>query len=71
VSILSRFFDERFLAHRQRSTSTAGIVSAVLALLLFEYRFAVTHVLDWDLLAIGATFVLVKMALMLRYALRD
>lgn len=71
MSLLTRLFDERFLAHRQRSTSTAGMISAALSLVLFEYRFAVTHVLDWGLLAVGATFVIIKLSLMLRYALRD
>jgi len=71
VSFLGRLFDERFLTHRQRSTSTAGIVCAALALLLFEYRFVVHHVADWDLLAVGATFVLVKLSLMAWYAFRD
>ena len=71
MNILARIFDERFLAHRQRSTSTAGIISAVAAILLFEYRFSVNHTANWDLLAIGITFVAVKMSLMVWYALHD
>jgi 4-hydroxybenzoate polyprenyltransferase len=71
VSILARLFDERFLAHRQRSTSLAGIVSALSSLLLFAYRFYVKHVANWDLLAIGAIFVVLKMSLMVWYAVRD
>ena len=35
---LPAFVDERFLKHRLRATSTAGIASAVLALLTFLYR---------------------------------
>jgi hypothetical protein len=31
VSILNRLVDERFLAHRRRSTSNAGIASVVAA----------------------------------------
>ena len=71
MSILNRLFDERFLTHRQRSTSTAGIVSAASALLLFYYRYLVTHVANWDLLTIGLIFVVLKMALMVWYAVRD
>jgi hypothetical protein len=64
-------FDERFLAHRQRSTSTAGIIAGVTSLLLFEYRYFISHVANWDLLAIGITFVAVKMTLMVWYAVHD
>ena len=71
MNILARIFDERFLAHRQRSTSTAGIVGGVASILLFEYRLYVNHVANWDLLAIALTFVVVKMTLMVYYALRD
>ena len=71
MNILARIFDERFLAHRRRSTSTAGIACAVVALLLFEYRYAVQHVANWDLFAVGLLFVLVKLSLMVWYALRD
>jgi hypothetical protein len=71
VSILNRLVDERFLAHRRRSTSNAGIASAVLSICLFEYRYFVSHVWSWDLLAVGVTFVAVKLALMTRYFLTD
>jgi hypothetical protein len=71
MSILNRFVDERFLTHRQRSTSTAGIAVAVLALLLFLYRMYFDHVWNWDLLAVGATFVAVKLTLMLWYFVTD
>ncbi|HEX8153584.1 MAG TPA: hypothetical protein VF698_10680 [Thermoanaerobaculia bacterium] len=63
--------DERFLEHRRRSTSTAGITVAALALLVFMWRLYVHHVWSWDLLAVGATFVVIKMTLMLWYRLRD
>ncbi len=71
VRLLSRLFDERFLAHRLRSTSTAGIAGAVMAVLLFEYRYFVNHVASWDLAAIALTFLVVKITLMLWYAARD
>jgi len=71
VSILARIFDERFLAHRRRSTSTAGMATAAGALVLFEYRYVVSHVANWDLLAVGAAFVVVKISLMVWYAIHD
>jgi hypothetical protein len=71
VKILERIFDERFLAHRQRSTSVAGMLSAAGAIVLFEYRYFVNHVANWDLAAIGVAFVVIKMSLMAWYAVRD
>lgn len=44
MSILGKWFDERFLMHRLCSTSIAGVVGGVLAILLFEYRFFVNHI---------------------------
>ena len=63
IPILSKFVDERFLDHRRRSTSVAGIAAAILAVLLFEYRFFFDHIWSWDLLAIALTFVVLKMSL--------
>jgi hypothetical protein len=63
IPILSKFVDERFLDHRRRSSSIAGIAAAILALLLFEYRFFVNHIWSSDLLAIALTFVAIKMSL--------
>jgi hypothetical protein len=67
MSLFSRLVDERFLEYRRRSTSTAGIVTAVLALLLFECRYFVNHRWSWDLFAVGLTFVVIKLALMAWY----
>jgi hypothetical protein len=69
MSLFSRLVDERFLEYRRRSSSTAGIVTGVLAILLFEYRYFVDHRWSWDLLAVGVTFVTIKLALMARYYL--
>ncbi|MBV9075739.1 MAG: hypothetical protein JOZ10_19110 [Acidobacteria bacterium] len=71
MRVLGKEIDERFFTHRQRSTSTAGIVSAVGALLLFAYRFYWQHRPNWDLLAIGTLFVAVKLTLMIWYHLTD
>ena len=69
MSLLSRFIDERFWAHRQRSTSIAGVACAELALILFFYRYFFQHIVSWDLLAVGATFAVVKLSLMTWYYL--
>ena len=63
--------DERFLQHRLRSTSLAGIVGAVVALGLFLYHQQVDGVWRWDLLAVGVTMAVVKAAAMIWYRLTD
>jgi hypothetical protein len=69
MRILGRVVDERFFEFRRRSTSVAGIVAAVLALCLFEYRLLVNHRWELDLLAVGVAFVAVKLGLMAWYYL--
>ncbi len=64
IPVLGIRVDERFLNHRRRSTSVAGIASACLALVLFEYHYFVDHVWSWDLLAVGVTFVTIKLAVL-------
>ena len=71
IRFLGLSIDERFMTHRRRSTSAAGIITAVTALVLFEYRYFVNHVLNWDLLAVGLTFVVIKFALMTYFYLTD
>ncbi len=71
IPILNRFVDERFLEHRRRSSSIAGILAAVLAIVLFELRFFLDHIWSWDLLAVGLTFVIVKMSLFAWFRFRD
>ena len=71
MSLLERLFDERFLEHRRRSTSYAGIASALVAILLFAYRFYFDHRWSWDLFAVVMTSVGVKLALMTWYSLKD
>ncbi len=71
MSFVSRIIDERFLDRRRRSTSVAGIVGGILAICLFEWRYFVGHVWDWDLFAVGLTFVAVKLTLMFWYYFTD
>ena len=66
---MSPIIDERFLEHRLRSTSIAGIAGGVLAAGLFAYHCYVDHVWKWELLAIAATMAVVKQGLMLFYRL--
>jgi hypothetical protein len=71
VTFFSRIVDERFLEHRRRSTSLAGVIGGTLAICLFAYRYYVDRRWSWDLLAVGLTFVVVKLAVMTWYYLTD
>lgn len=71
MKFLGKVVDERFLDHRRRSTSIAGVTAGVVAIGLFEYRLFFDHVWNWDLLAIGITMVVVKLALMTWYFFTD
>ena len=63
--------DERFLTHRLRSTSRAGIAGAFAAVGLFLYRYQTTHVVSWDLVAVAVTIAAVKVAHMIWYHFTD
>ena len=71
VPILGKFVDERFLEHRRRSSSIAGIVACLVAIALFEYRLFANNFWSWDLLAVAITMVVVKMSLMIWYRFHD
>ena len=71
VPFLGQFVDERFLEHRPKASSVAGIVTAVLALVVFEYRLLRYGIFSWDLAAVAVVFVVIKMGLFLWYRLRD
>jgi hypothetical protein len=71
LPILGATIDERFLQHRLRSTSLGGIAAGVLAMGLFEYHLLRQHVCRWELLAIGATMVAVKLSAMAWYHFTD
>ena len=64
---LPEFVDERFLDHRRRAASAAGMACAVLAIGLAGYRWLHDHVLSPDLLAVVGTFIVVKYALFFWY----
>jgi hypothetical protein len=63
--------DERFLEHRRRSTSLAGIAAGALATSLFGWHFYVDRVVSRDLLAVSVTFVIVKLSVLIWHRLRD
>jgi hypothetical protein len=71
VPFLGKFVDERFLEHRRRSTSMAGIAGALLAAAIFEYRLFHDRVVRWDLLSVVALMVVVKMSMMVWYRFND
>lgn len=71
VPLIGAVVDERFLQHRLRSTSLAGIVGGLLAICLFAYHFYVDHIWSWDLFAVAMTIVVVKLTVLTWYRLTD
>ena len=69
--ILGVNVDERFLAHRQRSTSLAGMAGAALAGGLYLYRYLHDHRLEMDLFAVLLAMVVVKFAVLAYYRFTD
>lgn len=65
------FFDERFLMHRLRSTSIAGVIACVLATSLWFYQYVFQHQWRWDLFAVPVTMGVIKQSLMLWYRYKD
>jgi hypothetical protein len=63
--------DERFLVHRQRSTSAGGLAAVLLAGLLFFRDLFATHAIRWDLVSIVATAAAVKIGLLIWYRHSD
>jgi hypothetical protein len=63
--------DERFLMHRLKSTSIAGVIGGLVATGLFAYRFYVNDVWSWDLLSVAVTIAAVKLAAMAWYHFTD
>jgi hypothetical protein len=63
--------DERFLMHRLKSTSIAGVVAGTVAMGLFAYRYYTAHVWSWDLFSVGLTMAVVKWSLMLWFRWKD
>lgn len=68
---LALTIDERFLIHRQRSTSAGGLAAVLLAAVLFFRDLFGTHVIRWDLFSIVATAAAVKLGLLIWYRRTD
>jgi hypothetical protein len=71
IPVLGNEIDERFLTHRLRSTSLAGVIGGVTAVSLFAWRYYVDDIWSWDLFAVALTIVGVKTAAMIWYWLTD
>ena len=71
IPVIGTLIDERFLSHRLRSTSIAGVAGGVVAMGLFAYRYYHDHFWSWDLLIVGVTIVVVKLAVLAWYRLYD
>ena len=71
IPFIGKAVDERFLNHRLRSTSLAGVMGGLVAIGLFAYRFYAKHIWSWDLFIVVATIVGVKLAMMTWYLLTD
>jgi hypothetical protein len=65
VPILGWTIDERFLAHRQRSTSIGAMAGVLVAGGLFFYNLLVLDTIEWGFFAIVAVAAAVKMAVLL------
>lgn len=65
------FVDERFLKHRLRATSNAGVLAAATATLLAFYRYLTDNVISRDLLAVALLFIVVKYLLFFWYRRTD
>ena len=63
--------DERFFDRRRRSLSIAGLAGALTAGGLFLYRLLVNGRVVWELFAVLAAMVGVKLGLMIWYYLTD
>jgi hypothetical protein len=71
IPILGKAIDERFLNHRLRSTSIAGVIGGAVAMGLFAYRYYHNNFWSWDLLAVGGTILVVKLAVLTWYLITD
>ena len=71
IPILTGKPDERFFVHRLKSTSLAGVVGGALAVGLFAYNLYGKDIVRWDLLAVGATMMVVKLAAMAWFRFTD
>jgi len=70
MGFMGRFVDERFLMHRLRSSSLAGMAGALVAAGLFLYRLYIDHLIEWDVFAVLAVIAVIKISMMIYYRFR-
>jgi hypothetical protein len=63
--------DERFLTHRLRSTSHAGVACALMVIGWFAYEYYLNGIFRADLASIAAITAGIKVTLMIWYRLKD
>jgi len=71
VQTLKGSVDERFLTHRLRATSLAGVAGGLTASFLFVYYYFSEHAARWDLLAVALVIAAVKMGALAYYRMTD
>jgi hypothetical protein len=59
-----KMLDERFFAHRMRSTAYGGFAGAAMAGALLFYHYFAERTWSWDLFAVIAAMSLTKLAAM-------
>jgi len=67
IPFLGKFADERFLEHRRRSTSAAGIGGCLTAGVLLEYHIFHDRMINWELFSVLIVMVTVKIGMMVWY----
>jgi hypothetical protein len=67
----TRAIDERFLMHRLRSTSIAGLAAILVTAGFFFHSLWAKEVIRWDLFVIIATAAVVKLAVLIWYRFTD
>ena len=68
---MSGQIDERYLVHRLKASSWAGVVGGLTASFLFVYYYFATDVARWDLLAVAVVIALVKLSGLAWYRITD
>jgi len=63
--------DERYLTHRLRSTSHAGVACALMVIGWFTYEYYVNGTFRADLMSIAAITAAIKVTLMIWYRIKD
>ena len=63
--------DERYLMHRLRATSLAGVVGGILASLLFVYYYFADGAPRWDLLGVAVAIAAVKLGALAYFRMTD